>query len=387
MSNPQSEKAVPDREQPFNKSSSLSAKPCFFLVVNPGFERLALYELTRVLKQMPPSFLKPEDLENIEPQMHAGGIELLLPMAVGLSLNQSLRIPTRILLRLGVQKELLLYQDFQRWVRTLKIEKYFPLRDVSVSSRSSKIKMKEKLKKVFLNTYPYTPNPQGSDLYIRVFRDECTVSVDTSGEDLYQRGQQKWVGEAPIRETMAASLLQLASQGIDSIKEWQLVDPMMGSGTLLLEGLQMGEPLVRSFAYQNWFKKEIPQISKGQNFEHVWGADLLDKNLDIVQKNIQAFKSADIQLRQEDLFNGKKESTNLKRLVIVNPPYGKRLKIKRENFYTDLIATIAERFSPERIGVIIPRGQVFQKPATYEQVRYLEFSNNSIDVHFHLLLK
>lgn len=387
MSNFPEEKAVLKNERPLNPSATLPAIPCFFLVVNPGFERLALYELTRVLKQIPSSFLKREELENIDPQMHAGGIELSLPMAVGLSLNHYLRIPTRILLRLGVQKDLLLYQDFQKWVRTLKIEKYFPLRDVYVSSRSSKIKMKEKLKKVFLNTYPYTPNPKGSDLYIRVFRDECTVSLDTSGEDLYQRGQQKWVGEAPIRETMAAGLLQLATQGIDNFKEWQLVDPMMGSGTLLLEGLQMGEKLVRPFAFENWFKKEIPQISKGQNFEHVWGADLLDKNLEIVQKNMQAFKKSDVQLRQEDLFKGKKEPTDLKRLVIVNPPYGKRLKIKRENFYTDLIAAIADRFLPERIGVIIPRGQVFQKPAAYEQVRYLEFSNNSIDVHFHLLLK
>lgn len=350
----------------------------FFLVLTPGFERLALYELVRFLKNV-----------NLETEMepHTGGLEVVLPLDMGLSLNQYLRIPTRVLLRLGTQKDLLLYQDFQKWVSTLKLSKFFPFKQVYVSTRSSKLKMKEKLKKVFLNTYPFKPDPKGSDLYIRFFRDECTVSLDTSGEDLFMRGNEKWVGEAPIRDTMAAALLQLVCQGIDDFPQWQLVDPMMGSGTFLLEGLQYNQKIERFFAFQNWFKQPVVSVDQEMPFQNILGADLNPKNVEMAKKNLQNFKNAKIELLVEDLFKSKKHPSDLKRVAVVNPPYGKRLKINSASFYSDLVNKIVESYQPERIGIIVPRGKVFSKPAQYEQVRYLEFSNNSIDVHFHVLTR
>ena len=351
----------------------------FFLVITPGFERLALYELVRFLRRI-----------NIKSDVeeYTGGLEVALPLDVGLSLNIYLRIPTRILLRLGTQKDLLLYQDFQKWLSTLKLTKFFPLKQIFVSARSSKLKMKEKLKKVFLNTYPLKADPKGSDLYIRFFRDECTVSLDTSGEDLFVRGQEKWVGEAPIRDTMAAALLQLSCQGIDDFSCWQIVDPMMGSGTFLIEGLQYNKKLERSFAFENWFKQPVIAMEDGAlSFQNILGSDMNAKNVEMAKKNLQDFKNAKIELSVEDLFKAKKHSSDLFRLVVVNPPYGKRLKINNINFYTDLVNKIVEIYQPERIGIIVPRGKSFTKPTQYEQVRYLEFSNNSIDVHFYVLTK
>lgn len=372
-----------------DKSPRILPSVNFFIVVNPGFERLALYELLRVLKRFDEENLA-QGLAETPFVLHSGGIELALPLAVGLSLNQYLRIPTRILLRLGVQKELLLYQDFQKWLRTLKIDKYFPLKQIYVSTRTSKLKMKDKLKKVFTNTYPFAAHPEGTDLYIRFFRDECTVSVDTSGEDLYFRGGEKWTGEAPLRDNMAAALLQFSTQGLENFEDWQLVDPMMGSGTFLVEGLQLSSPLLRKFSYQNWFKGTIPLLSPSQDsqsFQSVWGADLSEKNVEMAQKNLKTFQKAKLQLRKEDLFLGEKQESHLRRLVMINPPYGKRLKIKIEDFYTKVIDQIIARFAPERVGFLIPRGASFRKPQAYEQVRYLEFSNNSIDVSFYLLLR
>jgi putative N6-adenine-specific DNA methylase len=355
--------------------------PLFFIVVNPGFEKLAAYELARALQALQFEW-------NGDYVSHSGGLELRLPINVGLFLNQLLRIPTRILLRLGTKKDLLLYQDFQKWLRTLEVEKYFPLKQVSVSTRSSKLKMKDKLKNVFLNTFQFKTSPEGSDIYIRFFRDECTVSLDTSGADLYQRGQEKWTGVAPLRDTMAAALLQLALQGVEDIQNWQIVDPMMGSGTFLAEAAQYAQPLERAFAYEKWFTGEKPRLEKVQNaLPAIWGADIDKKNIELAQKNLTIYKIPDLQLRQEDFFKGTVEKKNKQRLVILNPPYGKRIKIDRENFYNQLLQKIVERFDPDRIGVIVPRGKKIIKPNDYEQVRYLEFSNNSIDVHFHLFLK
>jgi putative N6-adenine-specific DNA methylase len=365
----------------------LSPEEKFFLVVTPGFERLALYELHRHLAQQLPEWRG-------EPVLFAGGVEVLLPLAIGLQLNRHLRIPTRVLLRIASQKDILLYQDLQKWLRTLSVKKYFPYGEIFVSTRSSKLKMKDKIKNVFANSFQFQSSPKGPDVYIRFFRDECTVSLDTTGDELFRRGQNKWVGEAPIRETMAAALLQLTTQGIEDLSQWAFLDPMMGSGTLLLEAAQMNHVLQREFSYENWLDveknlgvmdKKVPSPVPSA-FAKIYGRDIEKQNLELAQKNVGSSSPSVFELKCEDVFKGAKEKLHQPLMVLINPPYGKRLKIKNEFFYTDLINVIVERFSPERIGIIVPRGKEIKKPAHYEQVRYLEFSNNGIDVHFHVLL-
>ena len=361
--------------------------------MTPGFERLALYELHKHLMRQLPEWQG-------EPVLFAGGVEVSLPLSVGLNLNRFLRIPTRVLLRIASQKDLLLYQDLQKWLRTLDIKKYFPYGEIYVSTRSSKLKMKDKIKNVFANSFQFQTKPKGPDVYIRFFRDECTVSLDTTGDELFRRGQDKWIGEAPIRETMAAALLQLTSQGIEDFSQWAFLDPMMGSGTLLLEAAQMHQPLKREFSYENWIDSVgaklgtavvvSPSAVEGsfeqKSFAKIYGRDIEKKNLEIAKNNTSAFAKSLFELRCEDLFCGQVETLHKPLMVLINPPYGKRLKIKNDNFFNDLLETIVKRFSPDRIGVIVPRGKQIKKPAQYEQVRYLEFSNNGIDVHFHVLL-
>jgi putative N6-adenine-specific DNA methylase len=368
----------------------LSPDEKFFLVVTPGFERLALYELHRHLVRQLPGWQG-------EPVLFAGGVEVVLPFSVGLNLNRYLRIPTRVLLRIASQKDLLLYQDLQKWLRTLDIKKYFPYGEIYVSTRSSKLKMKDKIKNVFANSFQFQTNPKGPDVYVRFFRDECTVSLDTTGDELFRRGQDKWIGEAPIRETMAAALLQLTSQGIEDFSQWAFLDPMMGSGTLLLEAAQMQQPLQREFSYENWLKpssaneraielNKVEAAEEQKTFAKIYGRDIEKQNLEIAKNNTSGFPKSLFDLRCEDLFRGQVEALHKPLMVLINPPYGKRLKIKNENFFDDLLETIVKRFAPDRIGVIVPRGKQIKKPAHYEQVRYLEFSNNGIDVHFHVLL-
>ena len=87
---------------------------------------------------------------------------------------------------------------------------------------------------------------------VRFFRDVCTISVDTSGALLHQRGYRLAVAKAPLRETLAAALL-LAS-GWDGSAP--LVDPMCGSGTIPIEGALIARRippgLQRAFAFERW---------------------------------------------------------------------------------------------------------------------------------------
>ena len=87
---------------------------------------------------------------------------------------------------------------------------------------------------------------------VRIAHDECTVSADSSGVLLHQRGYRQAVARAPLRETLAAAMLLAA--------KWNpaapLVDPMCGSGTIGIEAALLARRLApgrkRTFAFQRW---------------------------------------------------------------------------------------------------------------------------------------
>ena len=98
----------------------------------------------------------------------------------------------------------------------------------------------------------------GNVVSVRVYmdRDECTVGVDTSGDPLHKRGYRKRVVTAPLKETVAASLLFFSGWN----RKYALLDPFCGSGTIAIEAamyaLDFAPGLMRRFAFEN-----MPAIS------------------------------------------------------------------------------------------------------------------------------
>jgi putative N6-adenine-specific DNA methylase len=94
---------------------------------------------------------------------------------------------------------------------------------------------------------------------VRLYHDECTVSVDASGELLHRRGYRQETAKAPLRETLAAALLM--ASGWDG--RGPLVDPMCGSGTVAIEGAWIARGrapgLGRDFAFMQW-----PEFDRGE---------------------------------------------------------------------------------------------------------------------------
>jgi len=233
-------------------------------------------------------------------------------------------------------------------------------------------------------------------IYIRFFRYQCTLSLDTSGDDLYMRGYDKWTAEAPIRDNMAAGLLKLAFQGVEDLSEWEVVDPMMGSGTFLLEAHLMGHQVQRRFCFQNWevyksLKKQIEErtaeLGAFTARPHVRGADKSKKNYETAKKNFATLKMNPGVLKNDDLFSDQRAPiAKKKRLAIVNPPYGKRLSIKEKDFFGKTFAAVADKYGADRVGLLVPWGAQ-PEHADYENVRRMPFSNNGIDVEFFLYLK
>src|SRR5690625_3233288 len=93
------------------------------------------------------------------------------------------------------------------------------------------------------------------EVHLRLLNDHCTVSFNTSGEHLHKRGFRRCIGEAPLRETVAAAAVLEAWDGHDLIH-----DPFCGAGTLLLEAADLVSGLApgraRSFAFEHaaWFR-------------------------------------------------------------------------------------------------------------------------------------
>lgn len=182
--------------------------------------------------------------------------------------------------------------------------------------------------------------PEDGPVYtveIAMLKDIALLTIDTSGSGLHKRGYRAEAGEAPLKETMAASLVKLSYWN----KDRRLIDPMCGSGTILIEAAMIARNiapgLTRTFASEYW-----PQISKRtwQNAResakkailplppkhkpNIFGYDIDPQVVEIAQRNAHRAGVADqIIFAQKDV----KELWIDRQygIVITNPPYGIRL--------------------------------------------------------------
>lgn len=173
---------------------------------------------------------------------------------------------------------------------------------------------------------------------VAILKDVVTLSVDTSGPGLHKRGYREFAGAAPLKETLAASMV-LISRWKDS---FTLVDPFCGSGTILIEAAMIMQNiapgLCRSFVCETWptMEKEMfEQVREGakkgiKNKDiKLIGYDVDDSILRVARNNaMKAGVAKYIDFHKRDF---KDFSSNDKySFIITNPPYGERLGEKRE---------------------------------------------------------
>ena len=181
-----------------------------------------------------------------------------------------------------------------------------------------------------------------SDVRIHAYlnRENLVISLDLSGEALHLRGYREDAGQAPLRETLAAAIVMRSG--------WQagspLVDPMCGSGTLLIEAAQMEAKIAPQLYRLHWgfdfwklhnqsawekVKNEAIELAEEKQSEiqpHFYGFDLDHRVLKKAQKNAQnAGVSHLIKWQQGDVAALKNPRLNEVGTVICNPPYGERL--------------------------------------------------------------
>ena len=341
----------------------------WFAAATPGLEEALKEEVNR--------------LEGVRDVLAVpGGVEFGGTLAVGMAANLHLRIASRVVRRLGQVKA----RDFAPlrrqlaalpWARFLPRDR--PLRvDVSVSrcrlfhtkalAEALELAVSDRMGALPPRPARSDDEDEPSDKLSRVLlrgeEDRFTVSVDASGELLHRRGWRLETGRAPLRETLAAGILALC--GYDP--ELPFLDPMCGSGTIVLEAcaiaLHLAPGLRRSFAFETWpsfdanlwatLRAQAEAAQTSALASVLIGADRAPNAIDIARRN--ADRAGFLPHIQFNVATFAANATTENGLVVINPPYGRRLG--QHGFALrlgrDIGRILAVGYQGWRIGVLSP---------------------------------
>lgn len=228
------------------------------------------------------------------------------------------------------------------WGEWLTPEKTFAVDSVVYSEefRHSKFvayRVKDAVADRFRETCGKRPSVRLNDpdvlLHIHIAGTSCTLCLDSSGESLHRRGYRQESTEAPLNEVLAAGMVLLTGwQG-----ECDLVDPMCGSGTILIEAGLIARNIApgvfrQGYAFEKWpdfdaglFEQVYNDDSAERPFEHhLYGYDILQQAYQKASRNVKAAGlSKDTTLAVRPLEEFVRPAG--KALMITNPPYGERL--------------------------------------------------------------
>jgi putative N6-adenine-specific DNA methylase len=343
-------------------------------------------------------------------EMHEGGFEFEADLFVGLQLNFFLKTANRVLLRLDSFR----CRDFPKlFTRTKSLPwlEYLPHSNVEwvVAAQGSRLNNEKRLQDCCTDALveilgkPPVGEPCAT-IYLRMFNDQLTISIDTTGEHLHKRGWSVLKGEAPLRETIACFMLgeMIGDASPETLNTVTLQDPFIGSGTILSEARALfAGQFTRPFAFQKW--KKAPKLFLSSSFalnyrmpvvagfKSFVGSDIDAEMVEIAQKNfsetekqLQAaqkknFVTAEVKFKVEDaLADGSVDSKD-PLWLICNPPYGERLPMAAAGGLQAVVQRLCERYKPQKLGILYPEKDALKKaPAGYRVARQVSISNGGL---------
>lgn len=225
---------------------------------------------------------------------------------------------------------------------------------------------------------------------IHIAEDVVTISLDSSGESLHQRGYKTANVPAPINEVLAAGLILLS--GWDG--ECDLIDPFCGSGTIAIEAALIALNVYpgvfrKEYAFEKWkdfdaelFDRIYNDDSQEREFDHkIYGYDINRQAVQIATGNVQNAGVKDIvSIEQRDFYEF--EQPRDKAIIITNPPYGDR--ITTDDIF-DLYETIGKNLKRNFVGndawIITHHEELFARIGFRPSTRYALF-NGSLECEF-----
>lgn len=306
-----------------------------------------------------------------------GGVHCSGTRQDGWLLNLHSRIASRILQRIAQSAyrneediyRLAVKQPWEKWFgveNTLRVDitaVKSPLKSLNFTT----LRIKDGIVDRFRSQTGSRPsiNTHTPDIRISGFLDahNVTLYLDTSGDALFKRGWRQATGDAPLRENLAAGLLRTTGwkPGIP------LLDPMCGSGTILIEAarIMLGIPpgFHRSFSFEKFHQFDPAQWQSMKNAirirpappePSIFGSDISGDMLDMTRRNLEtAGIPFDIPLHQIEA-QSIRPPVEQAGIILTNPPYGERIGVRGNRnlpadervhqFYQAFGTTLKQRF-------------------------------------------
>lgn len=227
-------------------------------------------------------------------------------------------------------------------------------------------------------------------IHIHIAEDDVTICLDSSGESLHKRGYRQATVAAPLNEVLAAGMIMLT--GWDG--ECDLIDPMCGSGTILIEAALIALNIYpgvfrKEFAFERWkdfdeelFEKIYNDDSQEREFDHkIYGYDINRQCVSIAQENARAAGvNKIVEICQQDIADFTQPAE--KAIMITNPPYGERITT---DDLLGLYSTLGERlkhaFAGNDAWVLSFRDECFAQIGFRPSTKYALY-NGALECEF-----
>jgi len=338
----------------------------FFATCSKGVEDLVQKEL--------------EQLEIFDTKIHTGGVAFSGDIENAYKACLWSRVASRILLQL---KEFTISSDDDLYSEIISIDwsehfseentlaiDCFSSHSIVNNSHFATLRIKDAIVDQFMQNTEQRPSidRDSPDIRINVYLSDkqCLVYLDLSGDALHKRGYRQTAGSAPLRETLAASMLYRAKWKTFFEEGLPFYDPMCGSGTLLIEaammaaniapGILRSQPGSQHWGFLNWkhFAQDKAEQDKWQSILQdaedkkqtglnklpvITGSDNSEQLVGIARLNIKAAGlSSVVKVFLQDATRDITPYTEKQGLIVTNPPYGKRIG------QVQLLRTLYHRF-------------------------------------------
>ena len=287
------------------------------------------------------------------PKAWRAGVQLAGSWRDALQLNLHSRLAQRVLIELAhnqYRSEQDLYNAaanvaWEIWFtpkQSFKVEitaQHSPLTSLNFAA----LKIKDAIADRFRDKYDVRPDVDTRwpdvRVYVHLTVDTVTVYIDTSGEPLFKRGWREDVGDAPLKETLAAAMIAASGWDVLAKQGVALYDPCCGSGTIAIEAAQIACNIApginRKFAFQKYLPFQ-PHVWDGlldqaesvitEPTAEVFGSDVAFRMVDFAERNAERAGVADaVQFRGGDALE--RMPPVAVGVMLVNPPYGERIDV------------------------------------------------------------
>lgn len=285
------------------------------------------------------------------------------------------------------------------WLKHMSIDQSFMinssvfLSDDFKNSMFTSLKVKDAIADYFRDKTGKRPNvdTQNPEIYINVHihQNKCTLSLDSSGESLHKRGYRVVQGQAPLNEVLAAGMIMITGWKGQS----DFVDPMCGSGTLPIEAAMIAQDIPagkfrKNYAFFNWnnynselFEEVKSETEKKSFTNKIYASDISAENVLNAKTNARrALVYNKIEFQISDIKDLNIEVNNA--TIVVNPPYGERLKSLNLDELYSLIGERLKHQFPGNSAWILSSSKNSLKHIGLKPQKKMELYNGALQCRF-----